>query len=307
VGLILIFVAEGLLVIGKRPSVDFYFPLVWIGFILALDGMLARLTGTSVFQRSRHLFWLMIPVSALFWWIFELFDAGVHSWRYVNASPYQGAAFVVLASISFSTVLLAVWETATCVYLALPDQFDSLQVAVRPRAKASPTRRSNTQSRLNALMWASMAFGVVSVVLPLVLPRYAFGLIWISLFFLLDPLNYWLGRPSLLAEMAAGHYRTAISFGIGALICGFFWESWNYWAPMKWVYSVPFVSQFHLFEMPVLGYAGYVPFGLELYAMANFVLPPLARVLGITHQEVQLSLDWAHRKSAAEPNIRISA
>src|SRR5581483_6935770 len=28
-----------------------------------------------------------------------------------------------------------------------------------------------------------------------------------------------------------------------------------------------------LFEMPLLGYAGYIPFGLELYALTNFALP----------------------------------
>jgi hypothetical protein len=26
---------------------------------------------------------------------------------------------------------------------------------------------------------------------------------------------------------------------------------------------VPFVQRFHIFEMPILGYAGYLPFGLE--------------------------------------------
>ncbi len=31
----------------------------------------------------------------------------------------------------------------------------------------------------------------------------------------------------------------------------------------KWIYEVPFVSRFKIFEMPVLGYAGYLPFGLE--------------------------------------------
>ena len=30
-----------------------------------------------------------------------------------------------------------------------------------------------------------------------------------------------------------------------------------------WIYTVPFVQRWHVFEMPVLGYLGYLPFGLE--------------------------------------------
>jgi hypothetical protein len=47
------------------------------------------------------------------------------------------------------------------------------------------------------------------------------------------------------------------------LICGFFWELWNWKSLAKWIYTVPFVERWHVFEMPLLGYAGYLPFGLE--------------------------------------------
>ena len=56
------------------------------------------------------------------------------------------------------------------------------------------------------------------------------------------------------------------------MVCGFFWEMWNYWAAPKWVYHVPFVDFWHVFEMPLLGYLGYLPFALELYAMYHFFL-----------------------------------
>ncbi len=34
----------------------------------------------------------------------------------------------------------------------------------------------------------------------------------------------------------------------------------------KWVYDVPFVGSLKLFEMPILGYGGYLPFALEVFA-----------------------------------------
>jgi hypothetical protein len=39
---------------------------------------------------------------------------------------------------------------------------------------------------------------------------------------------------------------------------------WNFFSLAKWEYSIPFVHRYQIFKMPVLGYAGYLPFGLEI-------------------------------------------
>ncbi|MGI8406757.1 MAG: hypothetical protein ACR2OE_18675, partial [Thermomicrobiales bacterium] len=41
---------------------------------------------------------------------------------------------------------------------------------------------------------------------------------------------------------------------------------WNFWSLPKWVYDVRYVGRPKLFEMPLLGYGGYFPFALEIYA-----------------------------------------
>jgi hypothetical protein len=43
---------------------------------------------------------------------------------------------------------------------------------------------------------------------------------------------------------------------------------WNFYSLAKWKYSIPLVHRFAIFEMPVLGYAGYLPFGLECAVVA---------------------------------------
>jgi len=63
-----------------------------------------------------------------------------------------------------------------------------------------------------------------------------------------------------------------LTSALAALLCGFFWEMWNFCSLAKWVYHVPFVQRFQVFEMPVLGYAGYLPFGLECLVVAEWVL-----------------------------------
>jgi hypothetical protein len=52
------------------------------------------------------------------------------------------------------------------------------------------------------------------------------------------------------------------------LLCGVLWEFWNYWAAPKWVYDVPRLGFGKVFEMPILGYGGYVPFA---WSVVQFV------------------------------------
>jgi hypothetical protein len=72
--------------------------------------------------------------------------------------------------------------------------------------------------------------------------------------------------------VAGGDWQRICRYGLAALICGFFWEMWNLHSLAKWIYFVPYVDRFHLFEMPLLGYAGYLPFGLECAVIAELFM-----------------------------------
>lgn len=80
-----------------------------------------------------------------------------------------------------------------------------------------------------------------------------------------------MGEKHILSDMAAGHWNSIISSAVAALFCGVFWEMWNYYSLAKWEYSIPFVHRFKIFEMPILGYAGYLPFGLECFVIGNLL------------------------------------
>ena len=62
-----------------------------------------------------------------------------------------------------------------------------------------------------------------------------------------------------------------VSLFAAGLICGVLWEFWNYWAHAKWVYTVPIMQDFKVFEMPLVGYLGFPAFALECFAMMTFV------------------------------------
>jgi hypothetical protein len=46
---------------------------------------------------------------------------------------------------------------------------------------------------------------------------------------------------------------------------------WNHYSYPKWVYCIPYVRRFQIFEMPLLGYLWYLPFGLQCYVVADLV------------------------------------
>jgi hypothetical protein len=75
---------------------------------------------------------------------------------------------------------------------------------------------------------------------------------------------------------------------------------WNFHSYPKWVYYVSFVDFWRIFEMPLLGYGGYLPFSLELFALyhliAGFLLPRKAQYyLHISPEERRIGHPAAHR------------
>ena len=109
------------------------------------------------------------------------------------------------------------------------------------------------------------------LVLLLIWPAYFYVFMWTSVVFIIEPVNYKLGFSSLLHSFSRGIWRPLWALWAGVLICGFFWEMWNYYSYPKWIYDVPFVGFWHIFEMPLIGYLGYLPFSLELYGLYHFI------------------------------------
>ena len=47
----------------------------------------------------------------------------------------------------------------------------------------------------------------------------------------------------------------------------------------KWIYAVPYVHHFQVWEMPLLGFGGYLPFGMECAAVAAWISPKLIETM----------------------------
>jgi len=79
------------------------------------------------------------------------------------------------------------------------------------------------------------------------------------------------GTCPLLQEPVFFAALFPLLWAAAALVCGCFWEMWNFYSLAKWKYSNPYVHRFELFEMPVLGYMGYLPFGLLCIEITDFL------------------------------------
>jgi hypothetical protein len=95
--------------------------------------------------------------------------------------------------------------------------------------------------------------------------------VWLAWPLLLDPLNRTLDRPSLLGDLEVGRRSRGLALLASGVLCGALWEGWNWLASARWSYTVPFLPQVKLYEMPVLGFLGFAPFALAVFALYQFL------------------------------------
>lgn len=241
---------------GPRTAYLF-FPL-WLGYILIVDGIVTSRTGSSIWTRSRRDFALLFVASSPVWWMFEVINQRTGNWEYLGSNSFTEVEYYLLCTICFSTVMPAVFETAELVRT-----FRWVE-----RFANGPRLLSTRRMQIGLLLT-----GLGMLTFMLVRPHYFYPLVWCSLVLIFEPINAWLRRPHLLQNLKHGDWRPVVCLGSGALICGFFWEMWNYYSWPQWQYHTPGAQFLHIFKMPLLGYGGYIPFALELYELKNFLWP----------------------------------
>lgn len=222
-----------------RWNVVWYVP-AWWGYLLVLDAVVHRLRGRSWVGERRHELAVMLFWSAPFWFLFEAFNLRLENWYYIYVlrEPLLGEIFAWLA---FATVLPACFFHAELVRGL--GWFEN--VRWRPFAVGSKTKV------------ACVVLGVASIVGPLVWPRFTFPLVWGATLWLPELSNHRAGEPSLLGDLERGDPRRFLRFLVGGLFAGIAWESLNFWARSKWIYTVPGFEDWKLFEMPMTGFLGF--------------------------------------------------
>ena len=257
-GLVIIGGSEILLFCGNSFVNIYFTPLVWSGYILFVDALVFQIKGASLIVSRPKEFLLMLPLSFLFWEIFEFFNLYIQNWHYVGL-PEQLLMRWLGFGWAFATIWPAILETA-----------EALETWKRIAKQKTPPLKIR-----QGHLYLSLAVGAFCLILPVIvspgLAKYMAAPVWAGFIFLLDPLNYRMGNKSLFADLERGNPPTFYSLLISGIICGLLWEFWNYWAGAKWHYTVPILGHMKIFEMPVLGYFGFPPFAVECHVMYYFV------------------------------------
>jgi hypothetical protein len=255
-GLLVMLVSEAGMLAQTPPFYSWHTPIAWSGYILLVDGLVWKRRGNSWLANARAEFFFMALVSVPLWVVFEMYNKySIQNWYYLGLPEFLPLRYLGYAW-SFATITPAIFETG------------DLMSTVRDRR--APERRADEPDRqsLGPLGWASVAAGAVMLLVPILYPSpFLAAPIWLGFIFLLDPLNARAGSESILADLRDGHAGRLINLLLAGLICGIVWEFWNYWSGTKWIYAVPILPEWRIFEMPVLGYGGFPPFAVECFTM----------------------------------------
>ena len=274
VGLLVMLLSEILMFLRVEPFWSWHTPIAWTGYILFVDGLVWVRRGTSWLTSARREFVFLAVLSIPLWIVFEFYNLFIRNWHYINL-PESFFWRNVGYAWSFATIWPAIFETSELV--ATFRKTASIDDRAEPDSPRSGT------VKLSRLGWSSIVAGAILLIWPIVLPSpYLAAPVWLGFIFLLDPLNArrrteaigtrWLTeRSKTTCAPGPGLWlrpkNRLINLCLGGLVCGVVWEFWNYWARTKWIYTVPIMPEWKIFEMPVPGYLGFAAFAVECFAM----------------------------------------
>ena len=252
VAFMVLIVAEVLMFRRVEPVPTYFTPIAWTAYILLTDAAVLAVSGRSRLHNASGEFVETALLSIPLLLIFEAYNLRLANWTYVGV-PLGHVEILFGYAWAFATITPGIFETA--------DLIESFGWFKPSRPLRFPA----------AAEIGFMVFGALCLVSPLVIPKhiaaYLFGLVWVGFVFLLDPINQRLGLPSILGNFAVGRTSRFWSLMLSGWVCGCLWEFWNYWASAKWHYIFPIMQGSKIFEMPAVGYLGFLPFALDCFVM----------------------------------------
>ena len=248
-----------------RPIQRYPYVLQWGGFILLVNALCVKRSGLSPLTARTRSYLLLFPASSLFWWFFEYLNRYVWNWFYVGIPGISTLEYAILSSICFASVLPGVVAVANFLgtFKTFDDSVYSGMAKVCIRSKTSIV----TLSVLTLVGLTGIVF----------FPQFAYPLLWISPLMGFVLIQILFKEQCELDVLADGNWGVVFRFAIAALICGLVWETWNFYSLAKWIYNVPYVERFKVWEMPLMGFGGYLPFGMECAVIAAWIDKKLIR------------------------------
>lgn len=258
---------------------------LWWGFIYALDGWVYALTnGRSLISVRKHEMLTLAIVSVVGWYLFEYWNYFVlANWYYPYANLLSPFGNIVWFTLSYTTVWPVCFETFMLL-MAIP--------AFRLRWADGPKIKPATW-----LVAAALALGLALQFLLGIFPYPLFWALWIGSLITFGAALMLAGCWTPFEPAAEGDWSRFVLMALATMFNGFVWEFWNFGSqafrhgvptnPNYWIYDVPYFNVGHFFsEMPVIGYFGYLFFGILVWVYWLMVAHLLDLDPDFAHDEV---------------------
>ena len=239
-------------------------PLYW-GITITLDGIVYKLTGgkSIMSQNPREI--IAIGIASIPGWItYEYLNFYLEeNWYYPAGGLIPNTQFVLYAFLGASGLMPMAFEMYTLF---------NVSTSFRNKYILGPKIKAGKWTKIFLLLASFVGMFVTGL-----FPDNLFFLIWLApptiLAITLEELGIWTPfRP--IAEK--GNWSPFLLFTLTYLVVGAILEAQNYvsaahlahgvfdysFNPSYWQYSLPYVEKFKVFELPILGYFGYLPFAI---------------------------------------------
>ena len=222
------------------PVVDtLWYIFGWYGYLLVLDVVIYCIQDHSFISDRKIELLEMLLWSVSFWYIYEAYNLILKNWYYIFGFKSPVVQFIY-GLLAFATVFPASFF-----------HYELLK-ALGLFEDSTPSPRA-----FKILRPFSKYFGALCIILPLIIPKYTFWMVWGATLGIPAVINYNIGAESLLRDLKQGTATRVYRLLVGGLMAGVVWEGLNYWARCKWIYTVPGLEELKLFEIPVLGLLGF--------------------------------------------------
>ncbi len=234
------------------PFPTWLYVFAWYPTLVILDQSVVLLGGESLLARPRTLL-AMLAWSAVIWFLFEALNFRLQDWYYVFLPGNRLERWLGI-TVSLATVVPAV---------LVPERLLD-RLGVWHRLAWQPPVVPIRPRDLRRAQW----IGVAMLGAVLAWPRYLYPLTWGAVWLMAEPLLYARDAArSLFGDIARGHWGRIARLMAAGLFAGVLWESFNAVARGRWIYTVPFLEHWKIFEMPPVGFLGFPFFALEVWSL----------------------------------------
>jgi hypothetical protein len=198
-GLAILIVSELALWIPGNPLqqavATAFTPIMWTGYLLLIDGWIWERGYYSYFKNAQREWPMLLLFSVLIWVMFETFNFPAHAWTYQNM-PKDLLVKGLVFAWAYATIIPALLRTRT--FLATFDFFDRTHPW---NFRFTPMVRAVFFIVGMALTFLPPMFPACTADKPWCTSNLLIPLVWLGFIFMIEPINYRLGAPSVLRDL----------------------------------------------------------------------------------------------------------